>query len=281
MTNRVTVFTMTGTADSKVWFITGATAGLGLALTRQALDAGDSVVALARDVSPLAEVADHGNLCALAVDVSDAAAVQQAASAAVGRFGRIDVVATNAGIGVTGATEEISDAQARAVFDVNVFGVYNVLRALLPILREQGSGHILQGSSVLGQTVFPGVGLISATKYAVEGIADALIGEVEGLGIKVTMVEPGPMDTTFNDTAQSADNPLSLYDPIVRVPQDGGPAASSPARVAAAIRTIVASANPPHRVALGTISAQAMRAALDARIADLDAWEDLSTAVDR
>jgi NAD(P)-dependent dehydrogenase (short-subunit alcohol dehydrogenase family) len=185
------------TETSRVWFITGASSGIGRELARQALDAGEAVAAVSRNTAGLAELGKPDLLLAVDADVRDEAAVRKAAEAAASRFGRIDVVANNAGYGLFGAVEEAADGQARAIFDTNVFGVLNVLRAVLPVLRAQRSGHILQGSSYFGQTAIPGVGLLAATKYAVEGLSDALAAEVAPLGIKVTLIQPGLVATPF------------------------------------------------------------------------------------
>ncbi|GAA4836012.1 oxidoreductase [Kitasatospora terrestris] len=271
----------------RTWLITGATSGIGRELTLQALENGDTVAALARDTSPLDDLARaHGErLLPVTADVRDERAVRDAVDGALARFGRIDVVANNAGYGLFGAVEEASDPQARAVFDTNVFGVLNVLRATLPVLRAQRSGHVLQGSSVYGQSAHPGVGLLAATKYAVEGLSDALAAEVAPLGIKVTIIQPGMTATPFLanlDVAAALDD----YDPTVREVQKGigelpASAFSAPARIAEGIRAAVDSPNPPLRLALGVAGATAMRPALVARIADLDDWQQVTDAVDR
>ncbi|RSS57810.1 SDR family NAD(P)-dependent oxidoreductase [Streptomyces sp. WAC07061] len=271
----------------RTWLITGATSGIGRELTLQALENGDSVSALARDTSPLDELARaHGErLLLLRADVRDERAVRDAVDDTLARFGRIDVVANNAGYGLFGAVEEASDAQARAVFDTNVFGVLNVLRATLPVLRAQRSGHVLQGSSVYGQSAHPGVGLLAATKYAVEGLSDALVAEVAPLGIKVTLIQPGMTATPFLANLDVAAG-LGDYDQTVRevhksIGELPPSAFSAAARIAAGIRTAVDSPNPPLRLALGASSATATRSALEARIADLDAWKAITQAVDR
>lgn len=189
----------------RTWLITGATSGIGRELTLQALENGDVVSALARDTASLDELTEaHGDsLLLIRADVRDEQAVQEAVERTLSRFGRIDVVANNAGYGLFGAVEEASDTQVRAVFDTNVFGVLNVLRATLPVLRSQRSGHILQGSSVYGQSAHPGVGLLAATKYAVEGLSDALVAEVAPLGIKVTIIQPGMTATPSCPTSTS------------------------------------------------------------------------------
>ncbi|MFF1907233.1 SDR family NAD(P)-dependent oxidoreductase [Kitasatospora sp. NPDC058218] len=282
---------MNGTSNQqthpRTWLITGATSGIGRELTLQALESGDAVSALARDTASLDELTEvHGERLLLTqADVRDEQAVREAVERTLTRFGRIDVVANNAGYGLFGAIEEASDAQVRAVFDTNVFGVLNVLRATLPVLRAQRSGHILQGSSVYGQSAHPGVGLLAATKHAVEGLSDALVAEVAPLGIKVTIIQPGLTATPFLANLDVAAG-LADYDQTVREVQKGigelpASAFSSAARIAAGIRAAVDSHNPPLRLALGTSGATGMRAALEARIADLDDWKHVTDAVDR
>ncbi|MEV5357378.1 SDR family NAD(P)-dependent oxidoreductase [Streptomyces sp. NPDC052693] len=272
--------------DRLNWFITGATSGIGLALTHAAARRGDNVVALARRTETLAPLVEaHGaRVLPVAADVRSPEQLRAAVAAATGAFGRIDVVANNAGYGLFGAVEESTDAQARGVFDTNVFGVLNVLRAVLPVLRAQGGGHILQGSSYYGQTAHPGVGLLAATKYAVEGLTDALVGELAPLGIKVTLVEPGPTATAFLSALDVAGT-LPDYDSTVRaVQKDIGelPAAAfnAPDRVATAILAAVDAEQPPLRLATGTTAVTRIRAALHARLVELDAREAVSAAVD-
>ncbi|CAM5414226.1 SDR family NAD(P)-dependent oxidoreductase [Streptomyces lavendulae] len=281
---------MNGTSNQQIsprtWLITGATSGIGRALTLQALENGDVVSAIARDTASLEELteAHSDRLLLIPADVRDEQAVREAVERTLSRFGRIDVVANNAGYGLFGAVEEASDAQVRAVFDTNVFGVLNVLRATLPVLRAQRSGHILQGSSIYGQSAHPGVGLLAATKYAVEGLSDALAAEVIPLGINVTIIQPGMTATPFLSNLDVAAG-LDDYDQTVREVHKGigelpASAFSSAARIAEGIRTAVDSPNPPLRLALGTSSATGMRAALEARTADLDNWNRVTDAVD-
>lgn len=272
------------TENRRVWFITGATSGIGRELARQALEAGEAVAAVARNTSGLAgQLGQPGLLLAADADVRDEAAVRKAVDGAVSRFGRIDVVANNAGYGLFGAVEEVTDPQARAIFDTDVFGALNVLRAVLPVLRGQRSGHILQGSSYFGQTAVPGVGLLAAAKYAVEGLSDALAAEVAPLGIKVTLVQPGLVATPFLSNQDTATTVEPDYDQTVRKVRETIGALpksqfASADRIAKGVRTAVASENPPLRLALGATGASQMRAALMARIADLDAWAAVTSA---
>jgi short-subunit dehydrogenase len=269
------------------WFVTGASSGIGLALAQAAASRGDNVVAMARTTAHLeALMAEHGHrVLVLPVDVRRRGQVGAAASRAVEAFGRIDVVANNAGYGLFGAVEESTDEQARDIFDTNVFGVLNVLRATLPVLRAQRSGHILQGSSYYGRVAHPGVGLLTATKYAVEGLTDALVGELEPLGIKVTLVEPGPTATAFVSNLQVADG-IADYDPTVRVVQKAigelpPEAFNAPESVAQAMLQIVDAERPPLRLATGGHALKEMRAALQAQLDELDTWAATAEAVDR
>jgi NAD(P)-dependent dehydrogenase (short-subunit alcohol dehydrogenase family) len=271
--------------SANTWFITGASSGIGRELVRQALGAGESAVALARDTSALSEFEDSEQLLVVTADVREEVSVSDAVDQAVQRFGRIDVVANNAGYGLFGAVEETSDKEARAIFDTNVFGVLNVLRATLPVLRRQRSGHVLQGSSTYGQMGHAGVGLLAASKYAVEGLTDALVEELKPLGIKVTLVQPGYTATSFFANLQAAEGTQRDYDATVRevfktltsLPET---AFSSAERVAAGIRAAVAADDPPLRLALGSSGAEAMRTALLARIAQIDDWASLTKSVD-
>lgn len=286
----VTVLTMTNTQDTQIsprtWFITGASSGIGLALARSAAARGDNVAALARRGDALQSLAGEfgARILVHTADVTDQEQVRSAVARTVEVFSRIDVVANNAGYGLFGAVEEATDDQIRGIFDTNVFGVVNVLRATLPVLRSQGSGHVVQGSSYYGQTAHPGVGMLAATKYAVEGLTDALVGELAPLGIRVTLVEPGPTATAFLDSLDLAEE-IGDYDQTVREVQKSigelPPSAfNAPAGVASAIIAAVDAETPPLRLATGSYAVAEMRTALTARLAELDAWEAVSNSVD-
>jgi NAD(P)-dependent dehydrogenase (short-subunit alcohol dehydrogenase family) len=277
--------TTTGRTPS-TWFVTGASSGIGRALAEAAAARGDNVVAVARDPSTLRTLEQEGGgrVLALAVDVRDQEEVRTAVARALEAFGRIDVVANNAGYGLFGAVEESTDEQARAIFDTNVFGVLHVLRATLPVLRSQRSGHILQGSSYYGRVAHPGVGLLSATKYAVEGLTDALVGELEPLGIKVTLVEPGPTATAFLANLDVAGT-IEDYDRTVRQVQKAvgelpPEAFNAPDRVATAILAAVDADRPPLRLVTGSTAVERIRAALRSQLDELDAWAATAEAVD-
>ena len=276
----------TSQPDSRrTWLVTGATSGIGRELVAQVLAAGDQVAAVARRSARLGDLTEKyaGTVLAIDADVRSESDMQRAVDATVESFGRIDVVANNAGYGLFGAVEEADDEQARAVFDTNVFGVLNVLRAVLPVLRRQRSGHVLQGSSFYGQFAHPGVGLLAATKYAVEGLSDALVSELEPLGIRVTIVQPAPTATNFLHNLDVA-TPISDYDRTVRQVQaeiDSLPPGAfvSAEQIAAGIITAVNSDRAPLRLALGSSGANAMRTALNARLDDLDDWAAVTDGV--
>lgn len=283
------VLTMTNSFDTpstRTWFITGASSGIGLALAVRAAERGDNVIAVARRAEGLTQLTEkYGDqVLSAGADVASLSQLQSAVDAGLQRFGRIDFVANNAGYGVFGAVEEATDAQVRAIFDTNVHGVLNVLRATLPTLRAQKSGHILQGSSYFGQMAHAGVGMIAATKYAVEGLTEALFGELDPLGIKVTLVEPGLTATSFLANLDHVET-ISDYDQTVRevLKTIGGlpPTAFNTADgVVDAIIAATEANTAPHRIATGSAAVQDIRTALVARIAELDEWAPVSNAVD-
>jgi NAD(P)-dependent dehydrogenase (short-subunit alcohol dehydrogenase family) len=272
-----------------VWFVTGASRGFGAEIVDQALAAGHQVIATARDpravTSRFPDSDDH--LLAVALDVTDAKAAEVAVESAVQRFGRIDIVVNNAGRGLLSAVEEASDAAARAVYDTNVFGVLNVLRAVLPVLRTQRSGRILNLSSIGGFGGSAGWGVYCSTKFAIEGISEALAGEVGPLGISVTIVEPGYFRTDFLD-ASSLHTEQSVIDDYadtagemrrhavdVNHAQPG-----DPVKAAAAILQLAAVEQPPLRIQLGSDSFAAVADKLEYVAAEQKAWAELSMSTD-
>jgi NAD(P)-dependent dehydrogenase (short-subunit alcohol dehydrogenase family) len=279
---------MTHTHDpARVWLITGASSGLGRALAEAALDAGHRVVATARDPQSVADLEQHGRAIAARLDVTRPDDARAAVAASVEAFGRIDVVVNNAGYGLFGALEELDDDELRKQFDTNVFGAVNVIRAALPQLRRQGSGHIVQMSSLEGVApVLAGETAYAATKFAVEGLCEALRKEVEHLGIGVTIVEPGPVRTDFAAGAVAAPSQIEDYDASVgealrAFEQLAGNQPNDPALVAAGIVSAVDADDPPLRLVLGTEALDAVRAKLDGQRGELDAWERVarSTAI--
>jgi NAD(P)-dependent dehydrogenase (short-subunit alcohol dehydrogenase family) len=272
-----------------VWFITGASRGFGREITRQVLERGDKVVAAVRrpDEVEQAFAAYGDRLLAVPLDVTDEAQAAKAVQAAMHVFGTIDVLVNNAGRGVLGAVEETSDKTARSVFDTNVFGLLNVTRAVLPVMRRRRRGHIINLSSIGGFRGVAGFGVYCSTKFAVEGLSEALQQELSGLGIKVTIVEPGYFRTDFLDgtSLHVEEQVIPDYDATAGAVRGAVPGLNhsqpgDPVKGAAAILEIVDSEKPPLRVQLGSDCAEAM----DDKVAQLAeesrAWRDLSLSTD-
>jgi NAD(P)-dependent dehydrogenase (short-subunit alcohol dehydrogenase family) len=268
--------------------VTGATSGFGEAIGKAVLDRGDRLVATGRDPEALQDLVGGRPQQALALrlDVTDAAAAREAVDAAVSRFGRVDVVVNNAGYGHIGAVEEVSDAELRQQLDTNLLGVINVTRAVLPQMRRQRSGHLVQMSSLNGVEGLPGGAYYAASKFAVEGLSESLADEVAHLGIKVTIVEPGPHRTRFLDqrSAKSSE-PIGDYaDSVGQVREVldrlDGRQPGDPERAARAIVQVVHAANPPRRLPLGEMALESIRAKLRGQLEELEAWAELSASSD-
>jgi NAD(P)-dependent dehydrogenase (short-subunit alcohol dehydrogenase family) len=264
----------------KIWFITGTSRGFGRIWAEAALERGDRVAATARDATALDDLAaKYGDaLLPLALDVTDRAAVRAATEQAHERFGRLDVVVNNAGYGLFGAIEEVTEAQARAQLDVNLLGPLWVSQAVLPILRAQGSGHIVQVSSIGGIAAFPLLGLYNASKWGLEAFSEALAQETRPYGIHVTLVEPGPYGTDWNgDSAVWAD-PEPAYDRFreARRAAGSGHEPVDPAPTASAILKLVDLPEPPLRVFLGTYPYPIAEKLYADRLRTWAEWRDLA-----
>ncbi|MFP5236974.1 MAG: SDR family NAD(P)-dependent oxidoreductase [Acidobacteriota bacterium] len=266
---------------SKTWFITGASRGFGRIWAEAALERGDQVTATARKLADVADLKQRfgDRVLPLALDVTNAEQVQQAVEQAHAHFGKLDVLVNNAGTSLFAATEEASDQQIRDLFDANYFGMVRVLRAALPLLRQQGSGHILGVSSGLGITSLPMIGFYCATKWAVEALHEALAQEVKAFGIKVTLVEPGAYATDFGKSAQIADV-LEPYADFRKqfLTRLAGIERGAPEATAEAVLKLVDAENPPLRLGLGNSILPRARAAFAERLATWEAWEDVSNA---
>lgn len=243
------------TSKPKVWFITGASRGFGRVWAQAALARGDRVAATARDIGALAPLVEQfgDRVAALELDVRDSAAAGRAVSEAIGRFGRLDVIVNNAGYGLFGMIEEVSEDQARAQFETNFFGALWVTQAALPHLRRQGGGHVIQVSSIGGVTAFPFFGIYNASKWALEGMSQALAAEVRDLGIKVTLVEPMPFATDWAGGSAVHAEPMGEYD-VVRagiLRMFGTFPPGDPASSAEAMLRLADTDTPPLRVFLG------------------------------
>ncbi|GAB2728752.1 SDR family NAD(P)-dependent oxidoreductase [Kitasatospora kifunensis] len=270
-----------------VWFITGASRGLGLEIARAALAAGDQVVATARDVDSARRAlpADQDGLLVLPLEVTDPVAAEAAAARAVERFGRIDVLVNNAGYGVAGAVEETSDEEARSLFDTNVFGLLNVTRAVLPTLRAQRSGHIVNIGSVGGFSQGAGSGIYGASKFAVEGITEALHAELAGLGIAVTVVEPGQFRTDFLDPASLRQAARTIDDYAdsagarrTQFAEVSGHQLGDPAKAGRAVVALTRAEHPPLRLPLGQDSLARIEAKLAQVAQEISDWRELASS---
>ena len=265
----------------KIWFITGASRGFGRVWAEAALKRGDRVTATARKLADITDFAERfgDKVLPLALDVTDSAQVQQAVQQAYAHFGRLDVLVNNAGASLFAATEEASDEQIRGLFDANYFGMVRVLRAALPLLRNQGSGHILGVSSGLGITALPLIGFYCATKWAVEALHESLAQEVRAFGLKVTIVEPGAYATDFGKSSQIADA-LEPYTEFRKqfLKHLANVERGDPEATAEAILKLVDAENPPLRLGLGTSILPRARDAYAERLKTWESWEDVSNA---
>jgi NAD(P)-dependent dehydrogenase (short-subunit alcohol dehydrogenase family) len=270
------------------WFVTGAGRGLGFEIAQQLLSAGDNVIATARSLTTLEEAfgdrATSGRLLLVPLDVTDEKQAERAVEAALGEFGHIDFLVNNAGRGLLGAVEEASSAEVRAVFDTNVFGVLNVTRAVLPSMRARRSGHIVNIGSMGGFAQVAGWGVYGATKFALEGLSEAMHAELLPLGIPVTIVEPGSFRTSFLDgsSLQIVENEYVDYAETagrirhtVRGSSGGQP--SDPARGAAAIIRAVTSDKPPLRLQVGPDAVAMVEAKLNRVRGELESWRELAS----
>lgn len=275
-------------SEKKVWFITGTSAGIGRELAETALEKGYKVVATARKPEVLKDLAEKypETVLTLKLDVTNKTDVTEAINKTVEKFGRIDVVVNNAGYGLIGAVEEPSDEQIRQQFETNVFGVLNVTREVLPTLREQKSGHIINVSSGLGFFAFPSYGYYSATKFAVQGLSEALAQETAHLGIKVTIAEPGGTKTDFIKGVAQPENVLpeayptttNLFELFTNTSNSEGLQLSDPRRLAEVLIEIAETENPPLHLPLGEDSYNGIQAQLDKISKEIAEWREKSVA---
>ena len=272
---------------SQVWFVTGASRGLGFAIAQAVLEKGDAVVAAARNASRAEHVLGPSDrVFAVSVDVTDRASIQRAADTAVARFGKIDVIVNNAGYGLMGAVEELDASELEDVFKTNFFGAREVIRALLPTLRAQRAGWIVNISSVGGFTGTPGAGAYNASKFALEGLSEALAQELAPLGIRVLIVEPGYFRTDFlDDSMRTAKATIADYADtagrtIKTIAERNGKQPGDPRKAARAIIKAVESRHPPLRLVLGADAVERVTNKLAAVRHDLDDWREVSMGTD-
>ncbi|MEO6405425.1 MAG: oxidoreductase [Ferruginibacter sp.] len=273
---------------SKVWFITGCSTGFGRNLAEAALAKGDKVVVTARNVADVEDIISKypSTAAAIRLDVTNVEQVKQAVQQAITTFNKIDVLVNNAGIGYFGAIEESEETEVRRMFEINFWGLNNVTHEVLPLMRKQRSGHIINISSIGGLVAFPGVGFYNATKFAVTGYSESLAKEVAGMGIKVTVVAPSGFRTDW--AGRSANNTkivIEDYKKTAHANQEtirgySGNQPGDPARAAAAIIKVVESENPPVRLLLGAGALKGARNKITELNADIDGWEETTVWAD-
>ena len=273
---------------NRVWLITGASRGLGLSIAKAALDAGDAVVATARKAQSVMDaLGKRANLLALDLDVTNERQIAVSVAAAMERFGRIDVLVNNAGYGIVGAVEEASPEEVRRIYDTNVFGLLSVTRAVLPHMRKQRSGFIINMGSESGYQSRPGYGIYTSTKFALEGISEALHAELAPLAVHVTVVEPGYFRTEFlnesslvESSSRIADYSGTAGESRNRARAYRGRQAGDPEKLAQAMLILVASENPPLRLQMGKDAVAAIESKNAFVARELAAWREISTSTD-
>ncbi len=270
-----------------VWFVTGASRGFGLEIVTQLLDRGEQVVAAVRTLGSLEQLRRvDDQLLVVPLDVTEAGQAEEAVLRAVERFGGIDVLVNNAGRGLLGAVEEATDAEVRDVFETNVFGLLNVTRSVLPVMRRQRRGHVVNISSILGFSAKMGWGGYAATKFAVEGLSEALRVELEPLGVRVSIVEPGLFRTDFLDPSSLRLTGKTYEDYAVTAGRirtwsatHNHAQAGDPAKAASAIIDHALAAEPVFRLPLGVDSVERVGAKLAEVTADLDASREIGLSM--
>jgi NAD(P)-dependent dehydrogenase (short-subunit alcohol dehydrogenase family) len=270
--------------ETRTWLVTGATSGFGRTIVDAALGRGDAVVATSRRTDGLEDIADHERVLVTKLDVTDPAQRQAAVAAALERFGRIDVLVNNAGRTQVGAIEETTDDEMRDLFELHFFAPFALTRLVLPVMRAQGGGAIVQMSSVGGQTTAPGFGAYCATKFALEGLTETLRDEVAAFGIHTIIVEPGAFRTgLFRPGAAYESAEMPEYDETVGptrgyVRGNDGKQPGDPVKAAQAIITALDADEPPLRLVLGEDAIGNIRSRLQSLNDELDAWEPVGAA---
>ena len=279
---------MSETNQQRVWFITGASTGFGRLLAEATLAAGHKVVATARKPEQLAHLIEQypETAAVLQLDVTKQEQVDAAVAATLARFGCVDVLVNNAGYGVAGAIEEVAESEFLPMFDTNVLGLLRVTRAFLPQFRKQRAGNILMLSSIGGLLASPGIGFYNASKFAVNGISEALHAELKPLGVHVTIIEPGPFRTDFlGRSGVIAGHAIPDYDQTAGnmrryFAENDGKQAGDPAKAIAAMMAVVQASDPPRHLVLGKSAYARMQQRLDLWKQELDAWKDTTLGAD-
>lgn len=282
----VTTTSNPATSDRPVWFITGCSTGFGRELVKHVLERGYRTVVTARKPDEVKDLAAKGEALVLKLDVTDQGQIDAAIKAAEDKFGRIDVLVNNAGIGYFAAVEESEEDQVRRMFEINVFGLSRMIHAALPGMRKRRKGFIVNFSSIGGLVSFPATGYYHATKFAVEGLSEALWQEVEPLGIKVMLVEPSGFRTDWaGRSANESKRQIDDYAATAGVRRsqsraNSGKQPGDPVRAAQAIVKAVESPNPPHHLLLGNAAYKAATAKLEDLRKEFSAWEAVSRWAD-
>jgi NAD(P)-dependent dehydrogenase (short-subunit alcohol dehydrogenase family) len=265
---------------SKVWFVTGSSKGFGREFVLAALERGDKVAATARNIDTLSDlVAKYGDaVLPLQLDVTDRDQAFAAVKSALDTFGRLDVVINNAGYGLFGTVEEITEQQLRDQLETNLFGAFHVTQAVLPIMREQGSGHVIQISTIGGVAAFPSLGGYHASKWALEGLTESLAQEVAGFGIKVTLVEPGGFATDWSNASATVADEIDAYAPLHEGMKKQMASSKSPEPVGfgSAILKVVDAEKAPLRVFFGEQPTQLAPHIYQQRLAEWAEWAPVS-----
>lgn len=276
------------TEKKPVWFITGCSTGFGRELANELVKKKYNVVVTARDLSKVEDLVSGAeeHTLALALDVTDSGTIKEAVDAALEKFGTIDVLVNNAGYGYQSSVEEGEDAEIRAQFDANVFGLFAMTRAVLPTMRKAGSGHIINVTSVAGIIGFPGSGYYSASKHAVEGWSDSLLAEVGPLGIQVTCVEPGPFRTdwagrSLHQTPSQIDDYAETAAARMKgTAENSGKQSGDPVRAAQAMIAIAENHDAPRHLVMGAWGYDAVTAKIKARLTQIEAWKETTVGTD-
>lgn len=264
--------------ESKVWLITGAGRGFGRVWAVAALERGDRVAVAVRDTSKVADlVEEYGNaVLPIQLDVDDQSAAAPAVEQAVDHFERLDVLVNNAGYGQFGALEEVTEQEFRAQFETNVFGLLWMTQAVIPVMRAQGSGHILQVSSIAGLTSHPGTGSYHASKFAVEGLSESLAKEVAPFGIMVTIVEPGAFGTDYSGSSAHHARQLPAYDQMRADLSASSVEQGDPQATGRAILAVVDAEDPPLRILLGDRPTHTVKEVYAEKLATWERWGHVS-----
>ncbi|ASZ14136.1 SDR family NAD(P)-dependent oxidoreductase [Chitinophaga pendula] len=275
-------------AQQKVWFVTGASKGLGLSLVKKLLAAGEKVAATSRNAAALISAAggEQPNLLALETELGNLASVEKAIRTTNDTFGRLDVIVNNAGYGIGGTVEELTEQEIRDNYEVNVFGTINVIKAASPYLRAQRSGHVINIASIAGFAAATGWAIYASSKFAIMGLSEVLAEDLKSFGVKVTVVAPGAFRTAFlsADSLTMTSNPIADYSAVrtshEKYAKMDGQQAGDPDKAADVFIELAALKEPPVRLFLGTDAYNRAKQKIELLDSELETWKDLTTKTD-